>query len=147
MLLLCSQQRRADAQSSISGSSHRLQNTTRFQSRSSRRSSFCVNTHGLRRGLPGHGERGSEGAEEEEKSSRVGGRMVWDAEACVLTVRCCSSGLVRSSYRSTGRRWDVGVTAMERVHTHTHGQGDTETSACETMRTWKSTTAKWKNPL
>lgn len=53
-------------------SSHRLQNTTRFQSRSSCRSNVCVNTHGLRGGHPGRRARGSRGGEE----LRGGARMV-----------------------------------------------------------------------
>lgn len=69
-----------------------------------------------------------------------GERMVWDVEGCILTVRCRSSGLIYSSYRLTGRRWDVHVTVMETECTH--GQWDTETAACETIRTWKSMAGK-----
>lgn len=55
--------------------------------------------------------------EEEEKDCGAE-RMVCDAEGCVLTVRCCSSGLVYSSYRLKGGRRDVGV-VMETKSAHT----------------------------
>lgn len=49
-------------------------------------------------------------------------RMVWDAKGCVLTVRCCSSGLVHSSYRLKGGKRDVGVAAMETKSAHTDNE-------------------------
>lgn len=116
--------------------SHLPQNMTRFKSDPSaqtvcRCGDFCLNMHGLWRGFPEHAE--SEGGEE----LWGGGRTLWDVEGCVLTVRFCSSGLVFSSYRLTGRRRDVGVTVMEAECTR--GQRDTETSACDTRRAWKIT--------
>lgn len=53
-----------------------------------------------------------------EEKGFVVERMVWDAEGCVLTVRCCSSELVYSSYRLKGGRRDVGETAMETKSAH-----------------------------
>ena len=84
-------------------------------------------------------ERESEGGEEEDCGAR---RMVWDAEGCVLTVRCCSSGLVYSSYRLKGGRRDVGVTAMETESAHTDNeiQGYITGTACnkDGIRTWNN---------
>lgn len=116
-------------------SSHLLQNMKRFQIRSISAdgccwSNFCINMHGLWRGFQEHKECGSKGGEE----LWGGERMIWDVEGRVLTVRRCSSGLVYSSYRLTGRRWDVWQWWKQEC---THGQWDMETSARETMRTWK----------
>lgn len=117
-------------------SSHLLQNMKRFQIRSISAdvccwSNFCINMHGLWRGFQEHKERGSKGGEE----LWGGERMVWDVEGRVLTVRRCSSGLVYSSYRLTGRRWDVGVTVMEtRMHTWTMRHGDISMRNNENMK-------------
>lgn len=52
-------------------------------------------------------------------------------EACVLTVRCCSSGLVYSSYRLEGGRRDVGVTVMETKSAHTDNEIYRDTSPAQ----------------
>lgn len=44
---------------------------------------------------------------------------------CVLTVRCCSNGLVYSSYRLKGGRRDVGVMETKSAHTRTMRYRDT----------------------
>lgn len=72
------------------------------------------------RGFPEHRASESEGGQQ----LRGGEGTVCDVEGCVLTVRCCSSGLVNATSRLTGRRWDVGVTVMKAECTH--GQRDME---------------------
>lgn len=61
-------------------------------------------------------------------------------EGCVLTVRCCSSGLVNSTSRLTGRRRDVGVGDSDgsRVHTWTKRRGDVSMRHDKNMRKHRS---------
>lgn len=79
--------------------------------------------------------------------------MVWDAAGCVLTVRCCSSGLVYSSYGLKGGRRDVGVTVMETKSAHADHeiQGYITGTACNRIRTWNSTESnkniKWSRQI
>lgn len=64
--------------------------------------------------------------------------MIPDAEGCVLTVRCWSSGLVKSSYGLKGGRSDVGVTVMKTKSANTWTMRNTDTSsspACNGART------------
>lgn len=74
--------------------------------------------------------RREKGSGERRSGGRAEGRS-WDAEACVLTVRCCSSGLVHSSYRLKGdggvgraaETWS-GQRWKQRVHTWTMRHND-----------------------
>lgn len=78
----------------------------------------------------------------QKEMNSEGGAGLWDgedirdAEGCVLTVRCCSSGLVYSSYRSKGGRGDVGVTVMETKSAHTDNeiQRYFNSTACNEIR-------------
>lgn len=69
-----------------------------------------------------------------KKKDRRGEDKMRCCGMCLLTVRCCSSGLVYSSYRLKGGRRDVGVTVMGTKSAHTWTMRYRDTSQTQHAR-------------
>lgn len=72
-------------------------------------------------------------------------KMGWAAEGCILTVICCSSGLVCPSHESRAGSKDMGVTVMKMKSAHTRTMRSLAQHAAEYEHETSGRTAEGKH--